>query len=116
MIGMNAKTGAAISDELTHISQSCTDIIMTPIGSRVMRRDYGSFVPSLIDQPLIGATILMLYAAATTALMRWETRINISRLTFEAVGMDGNAVLGIEGALRQSDQPFSLMVPLRAAT
>lgn len=115
MIGMNAKTGAAITDELTHISQTCSDIIMTPIGTRVMRRDYGSFVPRLLDQPMIGSTILMLYAAVTTALMRWETRINISRLTLESGGMNGSAVLGIEGALRQSGQPFSLLLPLRAS-
>ncbi|MGD7246543.1 GPW/gp25 family protein, partial [Ralstonia pseudosolanacearum] len=51
MTGMNSSTGRAIADR-PHLAQSIGDILTTPIGSRVMRRDYGSEVPDLIDQPL----------------------------------------------------------------
>jgi hypothetical protein len=60
MVGMSRTTGAAI-DGLEHITQSVRDILGTPIGTRVGRRDYGSDVPELIDHPLIGANILRLY-------------------------------------------------------
>ena len=47
---MNRATGRRIT-AADHLRQSVADIITTPIGSRVMRRDYGSLVPALIDQP-----------------------------------------------------------------
>ena len=61
-LGMNAESGRAIS-ETAHILQSVRDILTTPIGTRVMRRDYGSEIFSLIDQPQHGATRLRLMAA-----------------------------------------------------
>ena len=92
---MNRTTGAAISG-LEHLRQSVGDILSTPIGSRVMRRDYGSLIPELIDQPLNPATRLRLMSAAVSALVRWEPRIRISSVRF-SVGANGAAVIDIEG-------------------
>jgi phage baseplate assembly protein W len=50
MIGMDARSGA-FSDDLAHLRQSIADVLTTPIGSRVQRREYGSLLPELIDQP-----------------------------------------------------------------
>lgn len=36
-------------------------ILATPMGSRVMRCEYGSLVPELLDHPLNGATVVRLY-------------------------------------------------------
>ncbi|MEN1450892.1 GPW/gp25 family protein, partial [Pseudomonas aeruginosa] len=47
---MNAHTGGAI-DRLAHIRQSIAVILTTRIGTRVMRREYGSQLPELIDAP-----------------------------------------------------------------
>lgn len=79
MAGMNRDTGRAL-DGLEHIRQSVADILTTPIGSRVMRRDYGSLLPELIDQPLTDAILLQAYAATVMALLRWEPRIRIERI------------------------------------
>ncbi len=49
-LGMNRTTGESISD-VDHISQSIGDILRTPVGSRVMRREYGSLLSQMIDQP-----------------------------------------------------------------
>lgn len=49
-LGMNRSDGLTVTD-LEHISQSIGDILRTPVGSRVMRRDYGSLLASMIDQP-----------------------------------------------------------------
>ena len=51
MLGMNAHTGQALSG-LDHLRQSIADILSTPLNTRVMRRDYGSRIPELIDQPI----------------------------------------------------------------
>ncbi|ELY5272404.1 baseplate assembly protein, partial [Yersinia enterocolitica] len=49
-LGMSRNAGQTITDA-DHISQSIADILITPVGSRVMRRAYGSLLSELIDQP-----------------------------------------------------------------
>jgi phage baseplate assembly protein W len=77
MAGM-ARTSASL-DGLDHIRQSVADILSTPMGTRVGRRDYGSLVPELIDQPMTPANILRLYAATAVALTRWD-RLRLRRV------------------------------------
>ena len=46
--GMNRNTGLGISDT-EHISQSMRDILLTPVGSRVMRTDTGASVSTTVS-------------------------------------------------------------------
>jgi hypothetical protein len=48
--GMNAAGTGTLTDE-DHVWQSVNDILLTPVGSRLMRRNYGSLCPDLIDSP-----------------------------------------------------------------
>lgn len=111
MIGMSATTGRTISDA-AHVQQSIADILTTPIGSRVMRREYGSQLPDLIDAPFNDATRLLAYAATAMALMRWEPRIRLSRVQLSLGDAPGQAVLDLEGTRTDSNEPLSLRVPL----
>ncbi len=77
--GMSRQTGLHI-DQSSHILQSVRDILTTPIGSRVMRRDYGSLLPFLIDSPINSFFIMQLRASVIHALMRWETRVTPTRI------------------------------------
>ena len=95
MLGMNATTGRALSG-LAHIRQSIADILTTPVGSRLMRRRYGSEVPELMDQPLNSATVLRIYAATAYAIRLWEPRISLTGLQFET-GQAGAASLILDG-------------------
>lgn len=76
---MNRTEGSLIIDENSHIRQSITDILLTPVGTRVMRRDYGSQLFELIDRPISTALALQLSAAAVIALRKWEPRVEITR-------------------------------------
>ncbi|EKM0775929.1 baseplate assembly protein, partial [Escherichia coli] len=49
-IGMSQSNGKAITDT-DHLRQSVRDILLTPQGSRIARREYGSLLSALIDQP-----------------------------------------------------------------
>ena len=97
--GLNAGTGRAIED-IEHIRQSVRDILTTPVGSRVMRRDYGSLLPELIDQPLNGATLLKAYAATVLALLKWEPRLRITRVRF---GADATGQLTVDLEATRTD-------------
>ncbi|MEO1819466.1 GPW/gp25 family protein [Pseudomonas sp.] len=110
MNGMST-TGKPISG-LEHLRQSIADIITTPIGTRVMRRDYGSLAPSLIDAPQNNATTVRLYSAITSALMRWEPRVRLSRVAITHTAA-GAAVLDLEGENTETGNAVSLQVPLQ---
>ena len=109
---MNRETGGAIS-ELSHISQSISDILTTRIGTRIMRREYGSLIPELVDHPFNDATRLRVYAAVVMALMRWEPRISLSSVQFIGANLQGQSVLEFEGSLVDSNEALSLSVPLQ---
>ena len=69
-------TGKEIN-ELEHIFQSIEMILHTRIGSRVMRRDFGSRLLDLIDQPMNQSTITAIYAAVNEAISAWEPRVRV---------------------------------------
>ncbi|WP_289138876.1 GPW/gp25 family protein [uncultured Pseudomonas sp.] len=109
---MNRETGGAIGD-LDLISQSITDILTTRIGTRVMRREYGSLLPELVDHPFNDATRLRVYAATVMALMRWEPRISLNRVQFLGANLQGQSVLDLEGTLVDTNEPLSMSLPLQ---
>lgn len=84
---MNKHNGTAIISEEEHIKQSVSDILLTQIGTRIQRRDYGSNIPKLIDRPINGALMLQIAACAVVALNRWEPRIYIRQ--FKPLFLEG---------------------------
>ena len=73
-IGMSQGNGKAITDT-DHLRQSVRDILLTPQGSRIARREYGSLLSALIDQPQNPALRLQVMSAVYVALSRWEPRL-----------------------------------------
>ena len=95
MIGMNRETGKPLKS-YEHLKQSIADILSTPIGSRVMRRDYGSRLFELVDAPLNQNTLVDIYAAVGEALGRWEPRFKLTRVKVTSI-IDGVVRLELEG-------------------
>lgn len=115
-IGMQASTGVAING-VDHLMQSIHTILTTPVGSRVMRRSFGSLLPELIDQPDNAATRVRIFAAVAGALMRWEPRLRLSRVQLASGSTPGQAELVLDGTYMPSDGPqqlLALRVPLQA--
>lgn len=110
-MGMNAATGRKL-EGLDHIRQSIADIITTPIGSRVMRREYGSLVPELLDMPMSDALFMRVYAATVIAVSRWEPRIRITG-TRRSVNTQkpGAVVMEIYGETTEGE-PINVEVPI----
>lgn len=115
---MNRTTGQSITG-LDHLRQSLGDILTTPIGSRVMRREYGSLVPELIDHPDNLPTQVRVFGAVASALMRWEPRFRLSRIESQRDPERKGAVLFIlHGTYDQRGRvgPLSLRVPVGGRT
>jgi phage baseplate assembly protein W len=68
-----------LTDE-DHVWQSVNDILLTPVNTRMMRRNYGSLCPDLIDSPQNDVTRLQLMSAAVIALAAWEPRIALDAI------------------------------------
>ncbi|MGZ7172454.1 GPW/gp25 family protein [Burkholderia gladioli] len=113
MNGMNARTGRAIAGQV-HIEQSVAGILFTPVGTRVMRREYGSLLPELIDGPINPLMRMRVMAASVMALARWEPRIQVNQVDFGSAGIDGGAVLELQGERTdgpRADTAFSMRLP-----
>ena len=80
MKGTDSTTGKSLSG-IDHLRQSVRDILTTPIGSRVMRRTYGSTLFQLVDAPMNKSTVIEIYAAVANALRTWEPRIAVSSIS-----------------------------------
>lgn len=109
---MNRETGGAIST-VEHIGQSISDILTTRLGTRVMRREYGSLLPELVDQPFNDVTRLRVYAASVMAIIRWEPRVSISRVQLGGATLQGQVVIDIEGRILDRNQALSMSLPLQ---
>jgi phage baseplate assembly protein W len=96
MAGMSRDTGAALSG-FDHLRQSITDILTTPLGTRVHRRDYGSRLMGLVDRPINQSLVADMVAAAAEALDRWEPRLKIERLSIDSVTAEGQITLSLSG-------------------
>lgn len=94
-MGMNAETGRELTG-LEHLKQSIADILNTPIGSRVMRRDYGSRLFELIDAPINRSTVVDIVAETAEALMKWEDRLLVSAVDITSAQL-GQITLKITG-------------------
>ncbi len=95
MKGMSAETGKELED-LDHLKQSIVDILTTPIGSRIMRRDYGSRLFELVDKPVNRDFTLEIYAATAEALQKWEKRFKLEKVKITEV-KEGKVTLDLEG-------------------
>lgn len=95
---MSRDSGRPVADKLAAIRQSLHDIFTTPIGSRIQRREYGSYLFALIDAPMNPANRLRLAAALVDAATRWEPRVTLESAIIE-VSMDGKTVLNYRARL-----------------
>lgn len=95
MQGMNKQTGKELSG-IAHLKQSITDILTTPIGSRPMRRDYGSRLFERIDNPITGELIAEIYSDVVEAIFNYEPRFEVSNISIADIDK-GKIVLDLEG-------------------
>ncbi len=95
---MISKTTGALISRDEHIRQSISTILFTVIGTRIQRRDFGSYLFDLIDAPTTLRTQQVLIAVIADAIVRWEPRIRMSGTTVQ-VNTDGTATITTYTAL-----------------
>lgn len=109
-IGLNRETGETLTD-IEHIRQCVSDILRTPIGTRVMRRGYGSLLTALSDQPQTPALELQIKVACYMAVLKWEPRVTLTAITTERQ-MDGRIIVSLTGQHIETGNSLSLTIPV----
>lgn len=112
MSAMNRHTGQRIGND-AHLRQSIADILTTPVGTRVMRREYGSMIPELIDQPMNEGTTLRIYAATVYAIISNEPRLQVNQVRL-SINDQGQPTITLDGDRTDTRTPVRLeALPLR---
>ena len=109
---MMSRYNGSVLTEIEHINQSLEDIATTPIGSRLMRRDYGTLLANLIDQPISEVLYLKIYSTLYTAYVRWEDRIDISEMNVADIN-NGQLILDIVGFLKTNGNEINMSIPVQ---
>ncbi|MCH7317944.1 GPW/gp25 family protein [Acinetobacter sp. ANC 5659] len=108
---MSRFIGKDLEKDIQHIYQSIQDILTTPIGTRIMREEYGSLILQLIDGPFDEILQMQIYAATATAIMRWEPRVSLLSISI-AMGDQGSFFLDLLLTLVDDNEQRSLRIPL----
>jgi len=103
ILGTDMNTGEVITDSKSSILQSIKTILTTPIGSRVLRRDFGSNIFYMLDQPMNQVTKVKIQAAVADALQKHERRVNFTSIRVSKVEK-GHLTLDVEGYLIGDNQ------------
>lgn len=109
-LDMDMQAGGRLEDG-QQLRQSIHDILLTPLGSRVMRRQYGSALFALLDKPNNPAIELQIISAACIALYQWEPRLTPTQITLSEAGESGRR-LTITGQQKEVMTAFTTEVPL----
>ena len=106
MAGMSNITGKPLGG-IAHLRQSVGVILNTPVGSRVMRREFGSRVHELVDRPSSAALLAEINAAAADALGRWEPRLRLRQVRARRAG-SGHLEIDLQGQYLPDGRPIRL--------
>ena len=107
MKGMSQTTGTSLSG-IDHLRQSIVDILTTPVGSRVMRRNYGSRLYQLVDEPINRVLLVEIYTAVAEALGHWEPRFKLTRVQVSSIRA-GKIVIDLDGVYQPQGTPLTLV-------
>jgi phage baseplate assembly protein W len=106
MNGTNSTTGKLLTG-IDYLSQEITKLLTTPLGSRVMRRDYGSNLPFLVDAPMNAETLADMYAATAGALHTWVPDFQLSKVTATSAA-PGQVSIAVSGIYTPTGQPVAI--------
>ena len=81
--GVFKGTSVSASDEIRHIEESINQILHTPVTSRVIRRDFGSLLHSIVFDPNDVTLDVQFEYMVRKALETWEPRVIVGPVSVD---------------------------------
>lgn len=91
------------------IEKSVARILATPVGTRVMRPEFGSRLHELLDRRTDDGWMVDCVRHTYEALDRWEPRISVGKVTRRA---GDTMVITIEATVKESGDEINMEVTL----
>lgn len=100
------------SEGVEHIRQSIQQILGTPIGSRVVRRDFGSRLQSVVFEPNDPTIAVEVEHYVREAIERWEKRVVLGPVTVVHSERElGRVEIGIQFRIIQTQVEGNMVFP-----
>ncbi|MEZ5351540.1 MAG: GPW/gp25 family protein [Bryobacteraceae bacterium] len=105
----SGRTDTAAFEE--DVRQAILIILGTDPGERVMRPEFGAGLSTFVFEPMTPATLESLRVRVEEALVDWEPRIDVERVTVTAVPDEGKAVIEVRYRIRITNSHHNLVYP-----
>ena len=100
-----------------NVEQSLHILLMTQLGERVMRSDFGTGLPRLVFSPGSTQYLRLLERAVQDAVTNWEPRVDINQVAAEADPVEPfKVVVSITYTVRQTNTTNNLVFPYYLGT
>jgi phage baseplate assembly protein W len=126
---IDGEGGVAVEAGVEKLRDNVVHILLTSLGERVMRRDYGAGLRQLVHDPVNNALLAVVEHQVIKAIAQAEPRVEVTAVRVsahrhgsasvaEGVGtlggeLPGDAVIvEVEFTIRATRQPVSLSVPV----
>jgi len=110
--GITKNLGVGSSGMERHIEESIHQIIYTLIGSRVIRRDFGSTLRGIVFSPNDSHTDVLIDYIIRSGIETWEPRVLVGPITVDrTMWQDGQLELGIEFKIIKTNSVRNMVFP-----
>ncbi|MBV7337519.1 GPW/gp25 family protein [Chloroflexi bacterium TSY] len=94
------------------IKENIIHILLTGIGERVMRRDYGGGLRQLVHDPNNDALRSIVQHQIAKAIGQWEPRVLLQSVTVTQHPQEGTLIAELQYVIRRTQQRQKVSVPL----
>ena len=98
--------------EITLIRQSILQILWTRLGERMIEKNFGTELLSLVFEPLDDSLQQALQYTVMKALATWEPRVVLNKLEFFSSQDDGQLVMRLYYSVLRTSVPDVLDIPV----
>jgi len=100
-----------LSREVNSIEESILIILLTELGERRYRPDFGCRIHELAFAPINSETLVLIKIWVQEALEKWEPRIEIENIITQPINVKGQVDIKIEYRIKNSYDRRSLIYP-----
>lgn len=111
-VGVDARGRVALARGAHDVEQAIRMILMTPVGQRIMRPEFGCRIHELMFEPNDGSTAGLAAHYVERALGMWEPRIQVLGVRATADPEDGSRMLiDVQYEIKATNDRRSLVFP-----